>query len=110
MIPNLIHRKSYSFQPKINEVNVLRELCTIDSFEFTDNTNLSDCDILEDFLHLSCSGWWKLADIFIGDINKNLEKSSFWQNSVSSSKHGSVSTSQKSPGKKAVYNCHLYFI
>ena len=56
MIPNLIHRKSYSFQPKINEVNVLRELCNIDSFEFTDNTNLSDCDILEDLLHLSCSG------------------------------------------------------
>ena len=56
MIPNLIHRKSYSFQPKINEVNVLREFCTIDSLEFTDNTNLSDCDILEDLLHLSCSG------------------------------------------------------
>ena len=47
-------------------------------------------------LHFSYSGTCKLANTFIGAININLEKSSFWQSSMSSSKHESVSTSEKS--------------
>ena len=77
MISSLVPRKSPRFQAKINEVNVLRDLCTIDGFVFIDKTNLSDCDICEDLLHLSYSGTCKLANNFIGAINRNLEKSSF---------------------------------
>ena len=76
----IIHvgRKSPRLQAKINEVyDVLRDLCTIDGFVFIDNTNLSDCDVCEDLLHLSYSGTCKLANNFIGAINRNLEKSSF---------------------------------
>ena len=60
---------------EINEVNdVLRDLCTIDSFVFFNNTNLSDCDICEDLLHLNYSGICKLASSLIVAINRNLEK------------------------------------
>ena len=75
MISSLVCRKSPRLQAKINEVNVLRDLCTIDGFVFIDNTNLSD--ICEDLLHLSYSGTCKLANNFIGAINRNLEKSSY---------------------------------
>ena len=81
-----------------------RDLCTIDGFVFIDNTNLSDCDICEDLLHLSYSRTCKLANNFIGAINGNLEKSSFWQCSVSSSKYGSVSASGKSGERKQSIN------
>ena len=63
-------------------------------------SNLSDSDICEDLLHWSYSGLCKPANNFIGAINKNLEKCSFWQSRASSSQHGSVSTSEKSPEKK----------
>ena len=76
------------------------DLCAIDGFVFIDNTNLSDSDICEDLLHWSYSGLCKPANNFIGAINKNLEKCSFWQSRASSSQHGSVSTSEKSPEKK----------
>ena len=104
MISSLVCRKSPRLQAKINEVTVLRDLWTIDGFIFIDNTNLSDYDICEDLLHLSYSGICKLANNFIGAINKNLEKSSFWQSSVSTSKNGSVSTSEKYPEKSIMYN------
>ena len=51
----------------------------------------------------------KLANNFIGAINRNLEKSSFWQSSVSSSKHESVSTSEKSPEKNQSLNANNIF-
>ena len=53
---------------------------------------------------MSYSGKCKLANNFIGTTNRNLEKSSFWQCSVSSSKHWSVSASKKSPEKKQYIN------
>ena len=57
MISSLVRGKSPRVQEKINEVNnVLRDLCTIDGFVFIDNTNLSNCDICEDLLHLNYSG------------------------------------------------------
>ena len=78
MISSLVFRKSPRLQAKINEVNdVLRDLCTIDGFVFIDNTNLSDCDICEDLFYLGYSGTCKLANNFIGAINRNLEKSNF---------------------------------
>ena len=77
-ISSLVCRKSPRLQAKTNKVNdVLRDLCTIDGFVFIDTANLSDCDICEDLLHLSYSGTSKLANNFIGAINRNLEKSSF---------------------------------
>ena len=104
MISSLVWRKNPSLQVKINEVNdVLRDLCVIDYFVFTDNANHSDCDISEDLLHLSrYSGTCKLATNFIGGTNKKVEKSSFWQSSVISSKRGSVSASEKSPEKSSL--------
>ena len=67
MIFSLVHRKSPRHQAKINKVNdVLRDLCAIDGFIFIDNTNLSDCDICEDLLHLSYSGICKLANNLTG--------------------------------------------
>ena len=78
MISCLVCRKSPRLQAKINEVHdVLRDLCIIDGFVFTDNTNLSDCNICEDLLHFSYSGTGKLANNFIGATNRNLQKSSF---------------------------------
>ena len=72
MISSLVCRKSPRLQAKINKVNdVLRDLCTIDGFVFIDNTNLSDCDICEDLLHLSYSGTQKLANNFIGAIDSS---------------------------------------
>ena len=106
MISSLVHRKSPRLQAKINEVNdVLKDLGSIDGFVFIDNANLSDCDICEDLLHLSYSGTCKLANNYIGAINRNFKKSSFRQSSVSSTKHESVSSSEKSPGKKEVFKC-----
>ena len=105
MISSLVRRKSLRLQAKTNEVNdVLKDLYTIDGFVFIGNTNLSDCDICEDLLHLSYSGTCELANNFIGAINRNLEKSNFPQCSVSSSNQRSVSASEKS-AKKAVYKC-----
>ena len=105
MIFSVVHRKSPRHQAKINEVNdVLKDLCIIDGFVFIDNTNLSDCDICEDLLHLNYSGTCKLTNNFTGAVNRNLEKNSFSQCSVSSSKHGSVSASEKSPEKKQSIN------
>ena len=52
---------------------------------------------------LSYSRKLQLANNFIGATNENLEKNSFWQSSVSSSKHGSVSTSGKSPVKEQAH-------
>ena len=78
MISGLVRRKSPTLQAKIKEVNdVLRDLCTIDGFVYNEITNLSDCDICKDLLHLSYSGTCRLANNFIGAINRNLEKSSF---------------------------------
>ena len=69
MISSLVQRKSHRLQAKIYEVNdVLRDLCTTDGFVFTENTNLCDCDICEDLLHLSYSGTCKLANNFTGAI------------------------------------------
>ena len=106
MISSLVRRKSPRFLAKINEVNVLRNLFTIDGFVFVNNTNLSDCDICEDLLHLSYSGTYKVANNFIGATNRNLEKSGFWQSSVSSSNNEYVSTSEKSPDKKQSINAN----
>ena len=78
MISSLVCRKSPRLQAKINEVNdALRDLCTTDGFVFIDNTNLSDCDICKNLLHLSYSRTWKLANNFIDAISRNSEKGSF---------------------------------
>ena len=98
VISNLVPRKS----PRLVN-DVLRDLCTIDGFVLTIKTS-GDCDICKDLLHLSYSWTCKLANNFIGAINRSLGKSSFWYCSVSSSKHGSVSASEKFPEKKQSVN------
>ena len=102
MISSLLHRRSPRLQTVYEVNSVLRDLSAIDGFVFIDNTNLSDSDICEDLLHWSYSGLCKPANNFIGAINKNLEKCSFWQSRVSSSQHGSVSTSEKSEKKQPI--------
>ena len=80
MISCLVCRKSPRLQAKINEVHdVLRDLCIIDGFVFTDNTNLSDCNICEDLLHFSYSGTGKLTKFRNTKLqnHRNLQKSSF---------------------------------
>ena len=75
IIFSLERRRSPRLQAKINEFyDFLMDLCTIEGFVFIHNTNLSDCDICEELLHLSCSRSCKLKNNFICVIKRNLEK------------------------------------
>ena len=66
IISSIVHRKSFRFQMKINEVNsVLKDLCAINGFTFIDNANINNSDICDDLLLLEYSGTCKLPNNFM---------------------------------------------
>ena len=75
--------ESFRFYMKINKVNsVLKGVCAINGFTFTDNANINNSDTCDDHLHLTYSGTGKLANNFINVINKMLVTRNVWQSTV----------------------------
>ena len=68
---------------KINKVkSVLKDVCAINGFTFTDNVNINNSDTCDDLLHLTYSGTEKLVNNFINVIDKMLVTRNVWQSTV----------------------------